>query len=165
MFEGIFVRYKDERIGCWVRDLKGKYHFSRDVEFDEDTPGKLSSKCRMMDPPSDISSDDSPPVPSPLDMSLPNSSPPDTRPSRAIKSTEKSTEWQAQLLCTCEKARLQRQTPAGKAAVDAAALLTAHAVAPADKYFSLESLDSLMTTSYPTVFLTQSFPYRSSAPC
>ncbi len=96
---------------------------------------------------------------------LPNSSPPDTRPSRAIKSTEKGTEWQAQLLHTHEKARLRRQTPAGKAAVDAAASLTAHAVTPADEYFSLESLDSLMITSYPTVFLTQSFPYRSLAPC
>ncbi len=66
---------------------------------------------------------------------------------------------------THEKARLRRQTPAGKAAVDAAASLTAHAVTPADEYFSLESLDSLMITSYPTVFLTQSFPYRSLAPC
>ncbi|KAK0470032.1 uncharacterized protein EV420DRAFT_1473140 [Desarmillaria tabescens] len=40
MFEGIFVRW-------WVQDLKGKYHFSRDIEFDEDIPGKLSSKKRM----------------------------------------------------------------------------------------------------------------------
>ncbi len=72
MLEGIFVHYEDERIGWWVHDLKGKYHFSRDVKFDEDTPGKLSLKCRMMDLPSNIASDDSPPVPSPLNMSLPS---------------------------------------------------------------------------------------------
>ncbi len=42
--------------------------------------------------------------------------------------------------------------------------MTAHAMAPTDEYFSLDSLDALVTTSYPTVFLTQSFPYRSSAP-
>ncbi len=41
--------------------------------------------------------------------------------------------------------------------------MVAHAVAPADKYISLDSLDSLVTTSYPTVFLTQAFPYRSAA--
>ncbi len=77
MFEAIFVHYEDKRIGWWVRDLKGKYHFSRDVEFDEDTPGKLSSKRRMLDPPSDIPADEPLLVSSPPDSSLPSSSPPD----------------------------------------------------------------------------------------
>ncbi|PBK89303.1 hypothetical protein ARMGADRAFT_902501, partial [Armillaria gallica] len=57
MFEAIFVQYKDERISWWVRDLKGKYHFSHDVEFNEDMPGKLSSNQRMLNPPSEIPSD------------------------------------------------------------------------------------------------------------
>ncbi len=47
MFEGIFVQYEDDRINWWVHDLKGKYHFSRDVKFDEEMPGKLSSKKKM----------------------------------------------------------------------------------------------------------------------
>ncbi len=84
MFEAIFVHYEDDRIGWWVRDLKGKYHFSRDVEFDEDTPGKLSSKRHMLDPPSDISPDVSLP-----DNSLPTDPPPNVRPSRSVKATEK----------------------------------------------------------------------------
>ncbi len=49
-------------------------------------------------------------------------------------------------------------------AADAAALMVAHAIAPADEYFSLDSMDSLVTTPYPTVFLMQAFPYRSSTP-
>ncbi len=40
--------------------------------------------------------------------------------------------------------------------------MVAHAVAPADEYISL---DSLVTMSYPTVFLTQAFPYHSVALC
>ncbi|SJL16752.1 uncharacterized protein ARMOST_20281 [Armillaria ostoyae] len=45
-FEAIFVGYQEGRKGWLVRDLAGKYHFSRDVEFNENTPGRLSSKRR-----------------------------------------------------------------------------------------------------------------------
>jgi Reverse transcriptase (RNA-dependent DNA polymerase) len=41
-YEAIFVGYEDNRIGWRVRDLAGKYHFSRDVVFNENTPGHLS---------------------------------------------------------------------------------------------------------------------------
>ena len=41
-YEAIFVGYEDNRIGWRVRDLAGKYHFSRDVVFNETTPGHLS---------------------------------------------------------------------------------------------------------------------------
>ena len=41
-YEAIFVGYEDNRIGWRVRDLAGKYHFSRDVVFNEKTPGHLS---------------------------------------------------------------------------------------------------------------------------
>ncbi len=60
--------------------------------------------------------------------------------------------------------KIRRQTPAARSVADAAVLMVAHAIAPADKYFSLDSMDSLVTTPYPTVFLMQAFPYRSSAP-
>jgi len=40
-FEGIFVGYEEHRLGWRVRDLKGKYHFSRDVIFNEDLSGRL----------------------------------------------------------------------------------------------------------------------------
>jgi len=40
-FEGIFVGYEENRKGWRVRDLKGKYHFSRDVIFNEDLSGRL----------------------------------------------------------------------------------------------------------------------------
>ena len=41
-YEAIFVGYEDNRIGWRVRDLAGKYHFSRDIIFNETTPGHLS---------------------------------------------------------------------------------------------------------------------------
>ena len=34
-YEAIFVGYEENRIGWRVRDLAGKYHFSRDVIFNE----------------------------------------------------------------------------------------------------------------------------------
>jgi hypothetical protein len=40
-FEGIFIGYKEHRLGWHVRDLKGKYHFSCDVIFNEDLSGCL----------------------------------------------------------------------------------------------------------------------------
>jgi len=40
-FEGIFIGYEEHRLGWRVRDLKGKYHFSRDVIFNEDLSGRL----------------------------------------------------------------------------------------------------------------------------
>ncbi len=43
-FEAIFVGYEEGHIGWRVRDLSGKYHFSRDVEFNENTPDWLSTK-------------------------------------------------------------------------------------------------------------------------
>jgi len=42
-YEAIFVGYEDNRVGWRVRDLKGAYHFSRDVIFNESVPGRLSS--------------------------------------------------------------------------------------------------------------------------
>ena len=41
-YEAIFVGYEDNRIGWCVCDLAGKYHFSRDIVFNENTPGHLS---------------------------------------------------------------------------------------------------------------------------
>ena len=41
-YEAIFVGYEENRIGWRVHDLAGKYHFSRDVVFNENTPGHLS---------------------------------------------------------------------------------------------------------------------------
>jgi hypothetical protein len=43
-YEAIFVGYEEDRIGWRVRDLKGKYHFSRDVVFNESVPGHLSPR-------------------------------------------------------------------------------------------------------------------------
>ena len=57
-FEAIFVGYEENRLGWRVRDLKGAYHFSRDVIFNESVPGRLSTSS-----PSTI---DSPPVTSGL---------------------------------------------------------------------------------------------------
>jgi hypothetical protein len=41
-FEAIFVGYEENRIGWQVRDLHGKYSFSRDVIFNKLVPGHLS---------------------------------------------------------------------------------------------------------------------------
>jgi hypothetical protein len=43
-YEAIFVGYEENRIGWRVRDLAGKYHFSRDVIFNESVPGHLSPR-------------------------------------------------------------------------------------------------------------------------
>ena len=41
-YEAIFVGYEENRISWRVRDLAGKYFFSRDVVFNETVPGHLS---------------------------------------------------------------------------------------------------------------------------
>jgi Reverse transcriptase (RNA-dependent DNA polymerase) len=43
-YEAIFVGYEENRVGWRVRDLKGRYHFSRDVVFNESIPGHLSPR-------------------------------------------------------------------------------------------------------------------------
>jgi hypothetical protein len=43
-YEAIFVGYEENRVGWRVRDLTGKYQFSRDVVFNESTPGHLSPR-------------------------------------------------------------------------------------------------------------------------
>ena len=43
-FEAIFVGYEENRIGWRVRDLNGKYFFSRDIIFNESVPGHLSPR-------------------------------------------------------------------------------------------------------------------------
>jgi len=44
-FEAIFVGYKEHCVGWRVRDLKGKFHFSCDVIFNEDFSGRLGTPC------------------------------------------------------------------------------------------------------------------------
>ena len=41
-YKAIFVGYEENQIGWHVHDLVGKYHFSRDVVFNEATPSHLS---------------------------------------------------------------------------------------------------------------------------
>ena len=43
-YEAIFVGYEENRIGWRIRDLNGKYHFSRDIVFNESVPGHLSPR-------------------------------------------------------------------------------------------------------------------------
>ena len=44
-YEAIFVSYNEDRVGWYVRDLKGSYHFLRNVIFNESIPGHLSPVC------------------------------------------------------------------------------------------------------------------------
>ncbi|EEB97839.1 hypothetical protein MPER_02755 [Moniliophthora perniciosa FA553] len=63
-YEAIFVGYEEGRVGWRVRDLRGRYRFSRDVIFDENTPGYLgrvpddyyapSDSAQKLPPPSNI---------------------------------------------------------------------------------------------------------------
>jgi hypothetical protein len=106
-FEAIFVGYEENRIGWRVRDLQGKYHFSRDVIFNELVPGRSSSHHKSTPtavlfltlptvvPPSTSSlpsSSPSPPISLPLPSSTPHSPtphPPTPRPPRHITRTTK----------------------------------------------------------------------------
>ena len=47
-YEAIFVGYDENRVGWYVRDLKGTCHFSRDVIFNESVPGHLSPPRRSV---------------------------------------------------------------------------------------------------------------------
>ncbi len=57
--EGIFVGYVKDRKGWMVRDLLGGYHFSDNVIFNKNRPGRLSNnhrlsnKHRFIDPPAE----------------------------------------------------------------------------------------------------------------
>ena len=55
-FEAIFVGYEENRVGWCVRDLNGKYHFSRDIIFNESVPGHLGSVRLPTSPNSDTPS-------------------------------------------------------------------------------------------------------------
>jgi hypothetical protein len=77
-YEAIFVGYEENRIGWRVRDMAGKYHFSRDVIFNENIPGHLSPhrglpiNQALLPQPSIL--------PHPPNEPLPTSSPPHTTP-------------------------------------------------------------------------------------
>jgi hypothetical protein len=73
-FEAIFVGYEENRIGWRVRDLQGKYHFSRDVIFNELVPGRSSSHHKST--PTTVPSITLPTTVPPSTSSLPSSSPP-----------------------------------------------------------------------------------------
>jgi hypothetical protein len=98
-FEAIFVGYEEHRIGWRVRDLDGKYHFSRDVIFNELVPGRTSShhKSTSTSTRPSIStitpSSSSPSIPSSSSSSpsspLPSSPPPPPRPARQVTHTVK----------------------------------------------------------------------------
>ena len=66
-YEAIFVGYEENRIGWRVRDLAGKYYFSRDVVFNENVPGHLSPTCglpinlSLLPPPSLLPNNHGPP--------------------------------------------------------------------------------------------------------
>ncbi|KAF5371384.1 hypothetical protein D9615_009690 [Tricholomella constricta] len=45
-FEGIFVGYEDHRVGWKVRDLNGRYHFSRDIVFNENVRDAIAASTR-----------------------------------------------------------------------------------------------------------------------
>jgi hypothetical protein len=49
-YEAIFVGYEENRLGWRVRDLKGAYHFSRDVIFNESVPGRLPGRLSPSGP-------------------------------------------------------------------------------------------------------------------
>jgi Reverse transcriptase (RNA-dependent DNA polymerase)/GAG-pre-integrase domain len=55
-FRAIFVGYEDHRVGWRVRDLHGKYSFSDDIIFNENTSGRLGLP-RSLSPSPDPSSD------------------------------------------------------------------------------------------------------------
>ena len=78
-YEAIFVGYEENRVGRRVRDLKGKYHFTRDVVFNESVLGHLSPRRgTLIDldrlPPASTVPDDHTQGPLPPD-SLPYTSP------------------------------------------------------------------------------------------
>jgi hypothetical protein len=66
-FEAIFVGYEENQLGWRVRDLQGKYHFSRDVIFNELVPGHSSSHHKSTPTSVPFPSSSSPPsLPPPL---------------------------------------------------------------------------------------------------
>lgn len=74
-FEAIFVGCEDNCVGWHVHDMAGKYHFSRDVIFNESTPGHLSPchglplNLSLLPPPSTVPNPKSQPPPT---SSIPN---------------------------------------------------------------------------------------------
>ncbi|KAF5381322.1 hypothetical protein D9615_008433 [Tricholomella constricta] len=80
-FEAIFVGYTEGREGWRVRDLNGRYHFTRDAIFNESTPGHVvPSRGKDF------------PEPVPLPSYLPP--PPSPRSQRTTKPTDKGLAYQ-----------------------------------------------------------------------
>lgn len=60
--QGIFVGYDENRKGWLIRDIMGKYHFSRSVVFNELVPGHLSPR-RFISRAGSTTSEDTPIIP------------------------------------------------------------------------------------------------------
>ena len=46
-YKAIFVGYDEDQISWYIQDLKGTYHFSYDIIFNESVPGHLASVCAV----------------------------------------------------------------------------------------------------------------------
>ncbi|RDB14617.1 Retrovirus-related Pol polyprotein from transposon TNT 1-94 [Hypsizygus marmoreus] len=143
-FEAIFVGYEEDRIGWRVRDLNGKYSFSRDIVFNENVRGRLSHSSACPDPSLASSS------------SSQTTNPPSPRPQRTIIPTPLGHDWSAAIRQRDEhlaQLRTNRTTRSGgvhpqqtlAAITDFVSLLTANdlALSPSDDFLSQE-VDAIM---------------------
>ena len=73
-YEAIFIGYEENRLGWHVHDLSGKYHFSRDIIFNEATPGHLSPTRGLLTTPTSL------PPPSLIPNSQTSNEPPTSLP-------------------------------------------------------------------------------------
>ena len=61
-YEGIFVRYKENRLGWGCVDLNGKYRFTNDAIFNESAKGRLGHERRALPEAAPLPLADSSPV-------------------------------------------------------------------------------------------------------
>ncbi|RDB27573.1 Retrovirus-related Pol polyprotein from transposon TNT 1-94 [Hypsizygus marmoreus] len=139
-FEAIFVGYEEDRVGWRVRDLNGKYFFSRDIVFNENVRGRLSHSSTPLSHPL-TSSSSSPP------------SPPSPRPQRVVIPTALGRDWADTIRLRDEHLAKLRSTRSGgvhpqqtlAAIMDFTSLLTANdlALSSSDDFLSQE-VDAIM---------------------
>lgn len=153
MFEAIFVGYEEGLKGWIVRDLKGKYHKSRDISFNESRPGKLSSKDYFGDTPFRN-----------LDL-VPQEST-DPTPRRVLRprpaQVAKLAYYAVYAALESRHSAVGQSFPAWEALNDLSYLAFAEHIAPADSFSSLSDYEFLID-SHPNSFLTYS-PSRRALP-
>ena len=160
-YEGIFVRYEENRLGWGCVDLNGKYRFTNDAIFNESAKGRLGRKRRALPEAAPLPATDSPPVPS------------SSQPPRRSERLQKQSQLHDQMQMKRDKLlQLQVPTdseppptlPSAEFLADYATLAFVESLVADAPFLSLEDLEDHCILSAPVEVAFSALSYTTSQP-